>query len=97
MSQLVSLFLINGYAWDGSASIVQPSKGLDAAGAEFCLVLTAPATIWGGQALQQQRAKLVNDFLLKTAKVLVEQLGYRVVSSSIEYEGTKELSYLKLG
>jgi hypothetical protein len=33
---------------------------------------------------------------LKTAKVLVERYGYRVVSSSVKYEGTRELSYLTI-
>jgi hypothetical protein len=34
-----------------------------AAGAEFCLTLVAPATVWGGKALQQQKTQLQNDFL----------------------------------
>jgi hypothetical protein len=64
LSQLVKLFLLNGYAWDGSASLVSSTAAESgAAGAEFCLRLVAPATLWGGQALQQQRAPLSNDFL----------------------------------
>jgi hypothetical protein len=61
----VKVFLINGFAWDGKASLV--TTGGDnpetAAGAEFCLTLNAPATIWGGKALQQQKTQLQNDFL----------------------------------
>jgi hypothetical protein len=65
LSQLVKIFLINDFAWDGSASLVKAAGDSPetAAGAEFCLTLVAPATVWGGKALQQQRAQLQNDFL----------------------------------
>lgn len=67
-TQLVKLFIINGYAWDGSAAIVSmPTASLDggagAAGAEFCLTLVSPATIWSGLSLRAQRAELLNDYL----------------------------------
>jgi hypothetical protein len=65
LSQLVKIFLINDFAWDGSASLVSAASynPETAAGVEFCLTLVAPATVWGGKALQQQRAQLQNDFL----------------------------------
>jgi hypothetical protein len=65
LSQLVKVFLINDFAWDGNASLVTTAgdNSGTAAGAEFCLTLVAPATVWGGKALQQQRAQLQNDFL----------------------------------
>jgi hypothetical protein len=65
LSQLVKVFLINDFAWGGSASLVTATGDSPetAAGAEFCLTLVAPATVWGGKALQQQRAQLQNDFL----------------------------------
>jgi hypothetical protein len=61
----VKIFLINDFAWDGSASLVTTARGSPetAAGAEFCLTLVTPATVWGGKALQQQKAQLQNDFL----------------------------------
>jgi hypothetical protein len=62
----VKLFLINGFAWDGSTSLATAgdiNNPDSAAGAEFCLTLVAPATVWGGKALQQQKAPLQNDFL----------------------------------
>lgn len=63
-SQLVKLFLINGFAWDGSASFSSgPSTLGSASGAEFSLNLVSPATIWGGQCLQLQRTKIQNSFL----------------------------------
>lgn len=99
LQQLVKLFLINGFAFDGSAiqldgnSQQDKGRGYD----QFCLSLTSPATLWGTRSLQQEGNVLLNDFLLKTAKVLVEQrYGYWVVSSSVKYEGTKELSYLTI-
>jgi hypothetical protein len=60
----VKLFLVNGFAWDGSTALVTSGDSPEtAAGAEFCLTLVAPATVWGGKALQQQRTQLQNDFL----------------------------------
>jgi hypothetical protein len=98
LQQLVKLFLINGFAFDGSAVQLddsQPQQQQDRD--QFCLSLTSPATLWGTRSLQQEGNVLLNDFLLKTAKVLVEQrYGYRVVSSSVKYEGTRELSYLTI-
>jgi len=67
LSQLVKLFLINGFAWDGSAAIVSgPSSSSSAgtaSGTEFCLKLVSPATIWGSKGLSLQRSPLLNDFL----------------------------------
>jgi hypothetical protein len=93
----INLFLINGFAFNGEVEIAsQPSSPGSAAGAKFCLTLTSPANLWGGQSLQFQRAQLDNAYLLKTATELVRRLGYNVVSSSVKYEGNKELSYLSL-
>jgi hypothetical protein len=65
LSQLVKIFLVNDFAWDGNASLVTTADGSPetTAGAEFCLTLVSPATVWGGKALQQQRTQLQNDFL----------------------------------
>jgi hypothetical protein len=57
--QLVKIFLLNGYAWDGMAKIVSSGPK----GTEFCLTLISPATIWGGQSLQIGKNKLQNNFL----------------------------------
>lgn len=59
-SQLVKLFLINGFAWDGGASI---SSSSDVSTTEFTLVLVSPATIWGSQSLKFQRAELLNTYV----------------------------------
>jgi len=54
--QLVKIFVINGFAWDGKATASPGSS-------EFTLTLNAPATLWSSQSLQQQRATLTNHFL----------------------------------
>lgn len=60
LEQLVKLFLLNGFAWDGNSSLVsQDSNGK----LQFCLSVTSPATIWGGQSLQGERCPLQNDYL----------------------------------
>ena len=59
LTQLVKLFLINGFAWDGDARIESRQGGQ----VQFCLSLSAPATLWGGKALEFQKATLSNDFL----------------------------------
>jgi hypothetical protein len=97
LTQLVKLFLVNGFAWDGNVDLTATSKSsADAAGATFCLTLVSPATVWGNQSLQRQRSQLRNEFLLKTAKQLVQRMGYTVASSSVKFEGNSELSYLTL-
>lgn len=97
LKQMVNLFLINGYAFDGTVTRVESSSssssssslkgagGGDASGAQYRIVLTAPVTIWSGRALQQQGAVLSNEFVLKTAKELIRRAGYTIASSSIQY------------
>lgn len=101
MKQLVKLFLINGYAWDGNVAITKegPNKlgGGDATGTEFSIALISPATIWSSQALELRNKAgfgggIVNTFLLSTAKELVARMGYDIASSSTSFDGTKEIS-----
>lgn len=97
LTQLVKLFIINGYAWDGGATISKSSPGLDAAETQFTISLTSPANIWSGQALQLRNKAtpgggISNSFLLITAKEMMTRMGYEVASSAISYEGTKEIS-----
>jgi hypothetical protein len=100
VTQLVKLFLINGYAWDGKASISKAgvAENNDAAGTQIRISLTAPANVWSGQALQLRNkgAGVVNAFVLTTAKELVSRMGYDIASSSVSYEGTQEISTLTL-
>ena len=60
LEQLVKLFLLNGFAWDGNAALVSESSD---GKLQVCLTLTSPATIWGGQSLQNERKPLQNDYL----------------------------------
>jgi hypothetical protein len=84
MKQLVKLFLVNGYAWDGSVSETRLNES-------FTISLKSPATLWSGQALQVRGAIPNNCFILKAAKELAQRSGYRVISSSIQYEGLNEI------
>lgn len=91
LSQLVKLFLINGFAFDGSVSI---SKPLSSGSVQFCIELSSPANLWSGKCLAQRRADPRNDFVLKTAKALLRKAGCLVESSSVKYDGNKETSYI---
>ena len=66
------------------------AAALDAKGTKYSIRLTAPATLWGGQALQQEGATLLNDFVFKAARELCYRAGYEVSSSSITYDGSVE-------
>lgn len=61
-SQLVKIFIINGFAWDGASQLVSSAQP-DSGTCEFLLSLGTPATLWGGQCLRRQRAPLGNQFL----------------------------------
>lgn len=93
----IKLFLINGYAFDGTAEIQNASGILGSAeGSTFRLTVMSPVNLWGGKALSFQRSPLKNDYLLKTAIALAEDLGYRVISSAATYEGNNEVNLLTL-
>ena len=86
LTQLADLFVLNGFCWDAKVAFPEPNKA--------CVTLNTPATIWGGRALQLRRADPINCFLLKTATELLRRAGYEVVSSSVEYDGLLEKTYL---
>ncbi len=92
IQQLVNLFVISGFAFDGKVAVTKDfgSSG----GAQFEITLTAPATLWSGQALAAKKANPVNDFVLKTAKALVSRAGYKVSSSTLVYTNSQEISTL---
>ncbi|CAB9507444.1 expressed unknown protein [Seminavis robusta] len=93
LNQLVTLFLMNGYAFSGSATIGKEGRAFgDASGTNFVLSLTAPATLWSGQALQlmgktDKTIQFHNDFLLKTAKELMARCGYQFTAQTMNVEG----------
>lgn len=97
LSQVVKLFLINGFAWDGKVSISKPgSSPSGASGIQFCIELISPANMWSGKALQLRRSYPVNDFVLKTVKAFLSRCGYSVASSSVKYDGNTEISFVTL-
>ena len=66
LQQLVALFVLNGYAFDGTATLVNDETTWAKSSSsrlQFCLSLTSPATLWGAQALLNERAVVTNNFL----------------------------------
>ena len=101
LTQIVKLFLINGFAWDGRVTVVSSSSSSSANPARgdvtFSLVLDAPASLWGNESLHRQRATLTNDYLLYTAKEFIQQrTGYTVVSSKVQFQNNREMNYLTI-
>lgn len=101
LQQMTNLFIINGFAWEGKASITKEGTVItnnnksilgSATGTEFTTTLSSPATLWSGQALKQRKAKTLNDFVMKTAKVIVRRAGYEVISASTEYSNNQEIN-----
>ena len=69
LTQLMKLFLLNGFAIDGKVAIVKQKLRQDrnfVSGITF----TNPANLWSGKALEERRAEPRNSFILKTATEL---------------------------
>lgn len=109
LTQLVNLFVMSGFSWEGkvqeegrgdsaivAAAAVESRVQPDLRPHTFCLTLTNPATVWSAQCLAQQKAPLRNDYLLKTARQLARSMGFTVVSSKVKMEGDDERSYLTI-
>jgi hypothetical protein len=98
--QMVNLFVISGFAWDGNASMLTRSVDDDesgtAAGAQFSITFTSPATLWSGQSLKAKNAIVTNDFALKTACEMISRAGYGIANSSVKYENYREISTFTL-
>ena len=88
IKQLVNLFLVQGFAWDGNATMQTVERG----GATFTITFTSPATLWSGQSLQAKNAALSNDFALKTVKAILSRAGYKVENATIKYTNNKEVT-----
>ena len=84
--QIVTLFLINGYAYNGK--VVEDNDSSSAA--KFVIILTAPATLWGSKILQSEGDSLNNDFVLKTVKEYLRRSGYNKITSLIKFNGPTE-------
>ncbi|KAL9187453.1 hypothetical protein ACHAXT_001556 [Thalassiosira profunda] len=97
IKQMVNLFTISGFAWEGSASILNnDATNVDAGGTQFAITFTSPATLWSGQSLKAKKAALSNDFALKTASVLAARAGYRVTNASVKYANNQEITTFTL-
>mmetsp|Transcript_12351 Transcript_12351/g.27044 ORF Transcript_12351/g.27044 Transcript_12351/m.27044 type:complete len:362 (-) Transcript_12351:233-1318(-) len=97
VNQLVKLFLINGFALDGSVEMTLLPRGSgNSNGIQLSITLVSPSILWSGKALQSRKTNPTNDFMLKTVESMVTKLGYNVLSSSVKYTKTEELSILTI-
>mmetsp|Transcript_11826 Transcript_11826/g.23037 ORF Transcript_11826/g.23037 Transcript_11826/m.23037 type:complete len:209 (+) Transcript_11826:193-819(+) len=93
IKQVTNLFLVSGFALEGSAAILKEGQSeKDAAGTQFCISVTSPSTLWSGQALKSKKPSVTNDFMLKTIRALLSRAGYAVVDSSVNYVNNQEIS-----
>jgi hypothetical protein len=104
IKQLVNLFVISGFAWDGNASIsMLPGGGRtkqddddkrvsSVVGTQFVITFTSPATLWSGQSLKAQNAILKNDFAYKTMCELLSRAGYATKNASVKYDNYQEIT-----
>jgi len=91
IKQMVNLFIVSGFAWDGNASILNNNND-GKVGMQFAITFTSPATLWSGQSLQAKKAALLNDFALKTVKAMVTRAGYTVANASVKYAKNQEIT-----
>ena len=108
IKQLVNLFVISGFAWDGNASILMlPVAGgktkqddddddkrasSSAVGTQFVITFTSPSTLWSGQSLKSKNAILKNDFAYKTICELLSRAGYGTKNASVKYDNYQEIT-----
>ena len=96
IQQIVTLFLINGYAFKGEVVVEsndgdkKSSTGRKSLFAKYVITLNAPVTLWGGKALQLEGDPLDNDFILKTITEYIRRSGYNNIKSSIKFDGSTE-------
>ena len=90
IKQMVNLFTLSGFAWEGRASMVQ--SGTSIKDTQFSIIFTSPATLWSGQSLAAKKAAVTNDFALKTVKAMASRAGYKVVNDSVKYKGNQEIT-----
>ena len=96
LQQLMNLFLIQGFAFDGKVELKKEGLNGKLSGSEIVLTLTAPANLWSGAALQLKKANPTNDFLLKTAKTFLRRAGFEIASSHLKYTNSQEISTLTI-
>lgn len=90
IKQMVNLFTLSGFAWEGGASMVQSGSSIK--DTQFTIIFTSPATLWSGQSLEAKKAAVMNDFALKTVKAMATRAGYKLVNDSVKYKGNQEIT-----
>jgi len=93
LKQLVNLFLINGFALDGS--LVSSTTNSSNKALTFEIRFISPANLWSGQALEIRKSKARNNFVGKAAKVLLSDAGF-TVTTNVKYTKTDEITTIYL-
>lgn len=90
LQQIIDIFLINGFAFGGSAILKKSGLNGNASGSTIEIIMKSPANLWSRKALTQMKATPSNDFVLKTAKVFLQRCGFEVISATVEFPGYDE-------
>jgi hypothetical protein len=97
LQQLVNLFLVNGYAFNGKVELKKDGVDGGVHGSQYIITLTAPANLWSGKSLQQlKNAKPTNDFIGKTAKVMLNRAGFEAIRTSLKYTTSEEITTIEI-
>ena len=91
IKQMVNLFLVQGFAWDGNATM-QTSEAKGGGATQFTITFTSPATLWSGQSLRAKNAVLSNDFALKTVKAILYRAGYKIENATVKFANNQEVT-----
>lgn len=96
LQEMVDIFLINGFAFGGTVSAKISGANGQASGSTIEIVMNSPANLWSGKALLQKKANPTNDFVLKTARVLLKRNGFQVTSTKVKFTGNEEITTISI-
>jgi hypothetical protein len=93
---MVDIFLINGFAFAGKVSAKKSGANGKASGSTIEIIMYSPANFWSRKALLQKKANPTNDFVLKTARVLLNRNGFQVSSTKVKFTGNEEITTITI-
>lgn len=96
LQQMVDIFLINGFAFAGKVSAKKSGANGKASGSTIEIIMYSPANFWSRKALLQKKANPTNDFVLKTARVLLNRNGFQVSSTKVKFTGNEEITTITI-
>jgi hypothetical protein len=96
LQEIVDIFLINGFAFGGTVSAKSSGENGKASGSTIDIMMNSPANLWSRKALLQKKANPTNDFVLKTAKVLLNRNGFQVSSTIVKFTDNEEITTITI-